>query len=997
MATLALAYVGSSIIPGMFGLSAAAATGGAFTIFGVSTGISAAALGGTVGGLVGSYIDSTFLLPQVFGQQDIRGPRLDDVRVQIASEGAAINYVIGPQNRVQCQILWMSDLFERKKTSDSGGKGGGGVESTTYTYSMHIAALVCDNQAETHAVRRIWANSELIYDTPDPISITSGDLDKVERYVPGDGSGRVMQIWSKTIDGGPDFEDFEWQDGVDVVVSGFTGGMAGNNGTWKFKKVALQAYTNEVQTLQFTGSPSAGNFRLQVDMGDGAAKTDVIFWDDDAAAIADALTGHPNITSADVLVSGDLTTGLEITFRGEFRGKDVDLLVVTDNNLDDGTLSVIETIKGQKTTSLNLNTGSYSPVTGPIVDTLTIEQTGEPYSIGKIGDVRIYNGSETQNPDPLIEAFEGEGNVPAYRGCTYFILEDLVLTDFGNRPPNLTVELAAHETMTVAEAVAALAARTGDPSTSFDVSGVTEQDFRGYQIAGPQQVTGQLEPLMLAYNVSARERGTALTFYTRGTETIVDIDEEDLGAHPSGSDVPPPLQTIDNGDLELPNSIDVNFIDPDKDYERGNVSEPNGPGTLPERVQVEFPLVMTSEEAREAAIRMLWEPAWTARSFRLTLPPAYIWLEEGDIIRTRGRLMRVVEIDRGQNSMLEIQAIEEERLLAPWDMPGQDGDHDDDKIYTPPDTTLIVLDMPALRDGDTTRPVIYAAIAATNPDASWRGAGLYLRESGGSTDELIADLPLEATVGEALTALPDGPVGYWDLASTLDVLMLEGELVSVTEAECLDGMNRMFVGGELIGFQNAELIETRTYRLSGLLRGLRQTASARASHVAGEACLLLNEGPIETIELSLADIDDQYEFRGVAAEGVVADWPVGATVTFMANSVRPFAPVQIQGEFSGADLHLTWKRCSRALTRVFGPDAAPMVESSELYRIDILDGPGGTVLNSYTSTTASYTYTEAQQIADFGTAQSEVTVIIYQLDSTIVGYPSDEYTATTAP
>ena len=46
---------------------------------------------------------------------------------------------------------------------------------------------------------------------------------------------------------------------------------------------------------------------------------------------------------------------------------------------------------------------------------------------------RLYTGSETQSPDSLIEAKEGAGLAPAYRGLAYIVFERLPLADFGNR------------------------------------------------------------------------------------------------------------------------------------------------------------------------------------------------------------------------------------------------------------------------------------------------------------------------------------------------------------------------------------------------------------------------------------------------------------------------------------------------------------------------------------------------------------------------------------
>jgi hypothetical protein len=54
---------------------------------------------------------------------------------------------------------------------------------------------------------------------------------------------------------------------------------------------------------------------------------------------------------------------------------------------------------------------------------------------------RLYTGSETQAPDALIEAREGAGRAPAYRGTAYLVFERLALAPFGNRIPQLSFEV----------------------------------------------------------------------------------------------------------------------------------------------------------------------------------------------------------------------------------------------------------------------------------------------------------------------------------------------------------------------------------------------------------------------------------------------------------------------------------------------------------------------------------------------------------------------------
>ena len=54
---------------------------------------------------------------------------------------------------------------------------------------------------------------------------------------------------------------------------------------------------------------------------------------------------------------------------------------------------------------------------------------------------RFYSGSETQMPDHLIEAHQGLGKTPAFRGTAYIVIEDLPLAEFGNRIPNFIFEV----------------------------------------------------------------------------------------------------------------------------------------------------------------------------------------------------------------------------------------------------------------------------------------------------------------------------------------------------------------------------------------------------------------------------------------------------------------------------------------------------------------------------------------------------------------------------
>lgn len=73
-------------------------------------------------------------------------------------------------------------------------------------------------------------------------------------------------------------------------------------------------------------------------------------------------------------------------------------------------------------------------------------QLGRVWADGKLMDLsktvnRFYGGTQTQLPDPIIEAKEGTGTVPAFRGVAYLVFENLELANYGNRIPQITAEI----------------------------------------------------------------------------------------------------------------------------------------------------------------------------------------------------------------------------------------------------------------------------------------------------------------------------------------------------------------------------------------------------------------------------------------------------------------------------------------------------------------------------------------------------------------------------
>lgn len=122
---------------------------------------------------------------------------------------------------------------------------------------------------------------------------------------------------------------------------------------------------------------------------------------------------------------------------------------------------------GPKVTSYSyFGNAAYAIAEGTIAGIRRVWADGQELDLTEIG-MRVYHGTQIQAPDPLIEAKQGAGNAPAYRGTAYVVFERLPLDRFGNRLPQFQFEVM-RPVGAVARSVRAVALIPG--STEFGLS-----------------------------------------------------------------------------------------------------------------------------------------------------------------------------------------------------------------------------------------------------------------------------------------------------------------------------------------------------------------------------------------------------------------------------------------------------------------------------------------------------------------------------------------------
>ncbi|MDA0307506.1 MAG: glycoside hydrolase TIM-barrel-like domain-containing protein [Proteobacteria bacterium] len=543
---------------------------------------------------------------------------------------------------------------------------------------------------------------------------------------------------------------------------------------------------------------------------------------------------------------------------------------------------------------------------------------------------------------------------------------------------------------TLGAIVAELFQSTGLTGADYDVTRLTET-VEGFTLTSPITVRNALEFLTTAFFFDIVESDGILKCVPRGNESIKSVPEDDL-IPSKKKDVQDVLKVVRAQELELPQRVNVTYIDRPFNYDPVTQTSQRQTVKAVDQVTMNLPIVMGATQAKKIADVTLYS-AWKERnSFQLTIPPKYARIEPTDVITVTvsgvAHEMRVQKTDMEANGVMKISAIAED--ISSYDFYTVAGETS--KKLTPPvlvpDTIAQFIDAPPLPTDTLNQGLLRIGVAADG--ANWNGAAIYRSddggESGGNTFNVLAGLDGAATSGTIITNLPAGSFETWEFVTQVDVILTSGSLTSVSELAVLNGANVALIGDELVQFENAVLIGESTYRLSKLLRGRQGTEWAIGTHAAGDRFVLITPALYAT---AIANnlIGRELFYKTVSVGNSLGNTEE-SSFTYRGNNLKPFAPVHVKGvRDSSGNLTISWIRRSRADGEWRDGVGIPLGEESEIYEVDILDGSN--VVRIIQSTTAQATYYVSEQVEDFGSAQALTDVNIYQLSSIVGrGHPS---------
>ena len=552
------------------------------------------------------------------------------------------------------------------------------------------------------------------------------------------------------------------------------------------------------------------------------------------------------------------------------------------------------------------------------------------------------------------------------------------------------------ESIPLARLVAHLCRRAGLSDDQYDVSGLYGPGalVRGYRIDEPEPLRDSLGALMDAYQFDAFESEGKIKFVLRINTKLTTID----GTKYVVSDQDPVGVEVTRGqETELPQKVTVEYIDEFNDFNEASVDGKTSRGYSQNVDKVKVPINLTTDYAQGLADSKV-QQAWIERQRgKMVLPPSMARFDPGDAasfpVGNNTMTARLTSVSIGESMDIEFFAFdpqmsrlpvvgEEERLPGLVGLFGQ--------------VALHIMDLP-LFTGEEPSPHAPRLAATANP---WPGGVNVYKKNSDDTYTFNTQHPFRNAIGELSAPLSRGVTGSFDRTNTLSVTLENGSLQSTTEALVLESALALGVYNaakdewEIIQFATAALQPDGSYNVTDMLRGQLGTEHAMGEPEVptGSLVVVLEPSLLSYINVSYDVAGNELTYRyGPSRYDVSDDTYKEETFTGKRVGLRPYAPSGLSMEATNAadeendpNLLITWKRRTRFDGDSWEIDEVPLNETDERYRLQIYDGAN--VVRTVETTDPSYSYSASEQLADFGSAQTQLTVDVAQYGGNFGGY-----------
>ena len=557
--------------------------------------------------------------------------------------------------------------------------------------------------------------------------------------------------------------------------------------------------------------------------------------------------------------------------------------------------------------------------------------------------------------------------------------------------------------------VAAISGLAGFEASEVDTSAIPDTDVRGYIIDRPQGAREVLAVLRSLYRFDVQDI-TRLHFVGRGRDgdTPFSLTED--------TDTLTSAQRVRTQETELPRIVTLSYLDADRQLEFGSAAAQRslvhrGLGAISSRQRFDLRayIVLTPEQARGMAERMLYA-YWRERDrMTINLPPRYLAISPGDFVsfldrRNRRMLARVDRQDIGADlttelevtvveSVTEVTAVADSTSRLVVDvrigegLPSIDAPEPTPLIApgrrTDIDGRLRMISVSALADGDvdvygrTVRPY---AVLERYEEASWDNASIRVSQARTGTQRTAIRGALAGQIIGRLIVPPsddwtpdfidrDGRMTVWVPDVTARVRLIS--LRPTSETEFVSERSRLVIlrhDGEaaVLAYRFLEQsdADSQVLVISRLLRGLRGTEHLDRGYTGGETVVFLIPGE----RPAYVAINKVFRNRELFFQAHLEATPLGIIPhRLVPAALRPYSPAHLMVEGDAGDVTATWVRRTRMGGEddfLDGIEDVPNVEPVERYDVDVLAEDGAVIHHVADVRATKYVYPLTQRQAD---------------------------------
>lgn len=559
-----------------------------------------------------------------------------------------------------------------------------------------------------------------------------------------------------------------------------------------------------------------------------------------------------------------------------------------------------------------------------------------------------------------------------------------------------------------------LADRVGIPPLRVNLTELDEHQIMGYIIENPTSARKVIEELAQVFMFDVAEIDYQLKFVSRGKDPVVTVPQRDLAVVDD--------ETADYyiesriQEIELPQTVIVNYINPDKDYQVSSQHYRRPRSPMPvmhtrDKLELQLRMAMHADTAKQMAHKVTMA-VWSERTnYELMLSWKYLPYDPTDVMKFQmddglDFTTRMMKMDLGANFSIEAVGVAQVPASYRSDAIGTDpgGVISEPKPW-PPKTQALALDIPYLEDADDVGSSVFLHYWGSGPlGPGLTGAIVQHKVDGYEWDH--TGLVHQGLVwGSVRGVVPPPPWGPWVTDDVNSIELLPAyelgdsySFESIPESEWPSDKNCVVINDEIIYFRDVVVGPLGQVVISHLIRGARGTENAAYEHGPREK-FIVNTPGLRTNTVDFLFLNKVMKFRSFSKFTLT---PAEIAAKMMTGaSHKPWGPNRFRiEEKGGGDYEVAWYRRTRLNGSMKdGTGIVPLSEESESYELyilpqaydpDVFDPADETTYTRmYTDLTSpKITYTAAEQLEDGWTPDQPLHVVAYQISAQVGrGFP----------